>query len=135
MTVTMLVISGLAGFFYVTYWRNHGHQQSDLANACEVSVCVNLGPDTARPNSLSVKKDDTVRFASNDGKNHSLSLGEGGSKHSHAGKLSSGSIGAHEAWEVRFDKEGSYYFHDHDNPGINVLVVVYTPGKSYRIDH
>lgn len=101
--------------------------------SCE-GTCVALKSGGANPNSIAVAKGSSVQFNSADGKTHSLSLGEGGEEHSHSGKFSSGDFKADEAWRVQFNDEGSFYFHDHYNPQINILVVVYTPGKEYKLE-
>lgn len=100
---------------------------------CE-GTCVALREDTADPDTISVKVGTYVQFNSADGKTHKLSLGEGGKEHSHKGKFTSGDFKGDEAWRVQFKEEGSFLFHDHFNPKINVLVVVYTPGKEYKIE-
>ncbi len=102
-------------------------------NRCE-GICVALRDNKADPDTVSVKAGTYVQFNSADGKTHNLSLGKGGEEHSHTGKFSSGDFGADEAWRVQFKEEGSFLFHDHFNPKINVLVVVYTPGKDYKIE-
>ncbi len=96
-------------------------------------TCVALYENKAHPDTLAVKTGSFVQFNSNDGKTHSLSLGKGGEAHSHTGTFSSGDFESNEAWRVQFKKEGTYAFHDHYNPKINVLIVVYTPGKDYKI--
>jgi plastocyanin len=103
------------------------------SSSCE-GTCVALTKDGASPNSIAIVKGSTVQFNSADGKTHSLSLGKGGEEHSHTGKFSSGDFKADEGWRVQFNDEGSFYFHDHFNPKINVLVVVYTPGKEYKVE-
>lgn len=97
-------------------------------------VCVALREDKAEPDTLTVKKGSFVQFNSADGKTHSLSRGKGGKTHSHSGKFTSGEFKADEAWRVQFKEEGSFFFHDHFNPKINVLVVVYKPGKDYKVE-
>ncbi len=100
---------------------------------CE-GTCVALRENKADPDTISVKVGTYVQFNSADGKTHNLSLGGGGKEHSHKGKFSSGDFKGDEAWRVQFKEEGSFLFHDHFNPKINVLVVVYTPGKEYKIE-
>ena len=58
---------------------------------------------------------------------------EGGEEHVHEGKFSSGEFKADEAWRVQFNDAGTFFFHDHLNPKLNILVVVYTPGANYKI--
>ncbi|MDQ3123618.1 MAG: hypothetical protein M3Q14_02965 [bacterium] len=51
--------------------------------------------------------------------------------HDHAeSDYSSGTFQADEGWKVTFSKPGTYFFHDHFNPDLNILVVVYQPSAS-----
>lgn len=127
-----LVIAILIGFsiaFTVAHFNNGNTTQ----NSCK-DTCVNLLQDKASPNTLAVTNGSYVQFNSADGKPHSLSLGAGGAEHIHEGKFSSGEFKADEAWKVQFTKDGTYTFHDHLNPKINVVVVVYTAGKQYKVE-
>lgn len=100
--------------------------------SCE-GTCVSLEGDKANPSAITVTNGSYVQFNSADGKAHSLSLGAGGHEHSHQGTFNSGTFEADEAWRVQFNDDGTYIFHDHFNPKINVVVVVYTPGKDYKV--
>lgn len=126
---TIAVIAGLIGFAGITA-LNSG-KETDSTNCA--GICVALGPKVASPDTVTVAKGDFVQFNSADGKTHSLSLGKGGEEHSHNGKFNSGDFKGDEAWRVQFNEDGSFFFHDHYNPKVNVLVVVYTPGKDYKI--
>lgn len=97
-------------------------------------TCVALTSSGAKPNTIAVPVGTYVQFNSADGRSHNLSNGKGGEEHVHSGKFRSGEFKADEGWRVQFSKEGSYFLHDHLNPKINVLVVVYTPGKDYTVD-
>lgn len=97
-------------------------------------TCVALRENKADPDTIAVKAGSFVQFNSANGETHSLSVGKGGEEHSHSGSFSSGDFKSDEAWRVQFKKEGTYLFHDHYNPKINVLVVVYTPGKEYKVE-
>ena len=97
-------------------------------------TCIDLRKDDSSPTTVTVIKDSYVQFNSADGKTHNLSLGEGGAEHDHKGIFRSGNFGADEAWRVQFDDEGTFIFHDHLNPKISILVVVYTPGKDYKVN-
>ncbi len=123
-----LVILGIA--FLASYTLS---KQPVTAKVDCKGVCVSLLEKEASPSTITVTPGTYVQFNSADGKAHSLSLGGGGGEHEHNGSFSSGTFEADEAWRVQFKEEGSYTFHDHYNPNINVLVVVYTPGKSYKI--
>jgi plastocyanin len=135
-TTQLLLLSvagaSLVGFgiaFAVAYFNN----ETSSKNSC-AGVCVNLLQNEASPNTLAVTNGSYVQFNSADGKTHSLSIGGGGDEHNHKGKFSSGEFKADEAWKVQFTEDGTYTFHDHFNPKINVVVVVYTAGKQYEVE-
>lgn len=112
-------------------------RDKDVVNALQApckDTCVALTENGASPNSIAIATGSYVQFNSADGKSHNLSIGEGGHEHEHTGKFYSGEFQADEAWRVQFNDEGTFKFHDHFNPNINVIVVVYTPGKEYRVE-
>ena len=45
--------------------------------------------------------------------------------HDHTDGFSSGLFGPDEAWKATFQEPGTYFLHDHTNPEVNILVVVY----------
>ncbi len=104
-------------------------------------TCVNLTPSGMEPGEIAVKKGEFVQFNSADGKKHNISLGEGaggdeqsghqahGGKHEHRASLASGDFEADEAWRVQFDEVGTYQLHDHYNPDLNILIIVYEPSN------
>lgn len=102
------------------------------ADSCPVEHCVELTGSGAKPDEIYVKIGAHVQFNSADGNSHELSLGKGGEEHSHSGPFHSGEFQADEAWRTKFDEAGTFFFHDHFNPGINVLVVVY--GSDNKIE-
>lgn len=76
---------------------------------------------------MSLEVGQILQFNTKDDKKHRIALGKGGTEHEHTSATDSGDFGKGEAWRVKFDKVGTFYFHDHFNPNINVLVVVYQP--------
>ena len=88
---------------------------------------VSLQSDKATPDEVSNKVGHVLQFNANDDKSHRLAFGEGGTGHEHTSKTDSGIFKPGEGWRVRFDKPGTYFFHDHFNPNINILVVAYNP--------
>ena len=88
---------------------------------------VSLQSDKASPDEVSIKVGQVLQFNANDDKSHRLAFGEGGTEHQHTSKTDSGVFKPGEGWRVRFDKPGTYFFHDHFNPNINILVVAYNP--------
>lgn len=128
----VFIITVLLGFGLVYSASNKSSNRYSKARNCH-ATCVQLVTDKALPDTVAVKVGDYVQFNSADGQNHDMSLGKGGQDHDHHGKFESGEFKADEAWRVQFNEEGSFYFHDHLNPKINILVVVYTPGKEYKV--
>lgn len=129
-----VVLAGIVGFgavygFSSAYMDTKSASQDDCKD-----TCVALRKDGANPNSIAVALDSYVQFNSADGKSHNLSIGKGGDEHEHTGKYYSGEFQADEAWRVQFKEEGTYTFHDHLNPKINIVVIVYQPGKDYKVE-
>lgn len=100
--------------------------------------------DMVSPNTLSVKVGETVLVNNKSSEPKELSLGSGAAgheaqpvdsheasadhhneTHDHSAGFSSGVFGVDEAWQVTFSKPGTYFLHDHSNPKLNILVVVY----------
>jgi plastocyanin len=101
---------------------------------CTDATCIDITSDGIKPGEVAIEAGRYVQFNTKDGKTHNLSLGKGGEAHDHTGPLHSGDFKKDEAWRVQFKEEGSYYFHDHYNPELSVLVVVYKTGKEYKIN-
>lgn len=123
-----IIIGGLSAVILVLSFLVSSHmaeQSKARASANPVYAEVQLESSKANPDTLTVPTGETVRFNAADGQQHNLSLGKGGEEHQHYGAYSSGEFAANEAWEVKFSKAGTYYFHDHNNPDINILVVAY----------
>lgn len=99
--------------------------QTNDIQASGVAVEVDLNKSLTEPETIAIKTGQTVMFNSIDGRTHNMSLGEGGDDHNHYGPFSSGDFGTGEAWKVSFSEPGTFFFHDHYNPDINILVVVY----------
>lgn len=121
----ILIIALIAGIVAFGGSYALASMRSQTGQVSEVAIEVNLNENSADPDSIAVVAGQTVIFNSADGKVHNLSLGEGGDEHDHYGPFSSGDFGEGEAWRVTFEEPGTYFFHDHTNPSINVLVVVY----------
>jgi|GEM_PF-7069180 len=95
-------------------------------------ILVDLLPEGARPDVVTLIVGGALQFNTKDGKRHILSQGEGdqfghGHGHAGAGSLDSAEFGAGEAYRVQITKKGTYFFHDHLNPEIGVTVIVYEP--------
>lgn len=133
LVMVALLLSTIMGFALVYALSGRTTGNDAVAKSCD-GTCIALEKDGAEPATIAVLVGSFVQFNSADGKSHSLSLGGGGDEHSHTGQFSSGTFKADEAWRVQFKDEGTFKFHDHFNPNINVLIIVYTPGKDYRVE-
>lgn len=121
--------------FGVVYGISNMNKDSQVVSRANCTgTCVALLKDKASPDTIAVTVGSYVQFNSADGQSHRLSLGQGGEEHQHTGKFSSGDFKGDEAWRVQFNKEGTYNFHDHYNPKLNIIVVVYTKGKEYKVE-
>lgn len=140
MAVTLVVASGV-GFGVARVLSS----RSIDSNNCK-GLCVALTEEGVNPDTLAVKVGEFVQFNSRDGKKHNISMGKGSdgaesddheshsAPHEHVGDYSSGDFGADEAWRVQFKKAGTYRLHDHYNPKLEVVVVVYEPGSKNIIE-
>lgn len=103
-------------------------------------TCVLLTADGMNPNVLAIKKGQYVQFVTADGQEHEIGIGSGEGdedhhhEHEHLSDYTSGDFGPGEAWRVQFKEVGSYQFHDHHHPKLNILVVVYDPAKPAKIN-
>lgn len=136
------IVAGLASFALITHFQDDG--QTSQNTGCR-GLCVALREDGMDPDNLAVKIGEYVQFNSADGKSHNISMGKGAdgaeddgheshdAAHEHVGDYSSGDFKADEAWRVQFKKAGTYRLHDHYNPKLEILVVVYEPGADNKI--
>jgi hypothetical protein len=103
-------------------------------------ICVLLTEDGMNPNTLAIKKGQYVQFMTADGKRHEIGIGGGEDTHSHSDEhehlsdYTSGNFGPDEAWRVQFKEVGTYKLHDHKNPKLTILVVVYDPSNPSKIN-
>jgi plastocyanin len=134
--VLTVVVAGLISFGSAFALAALHKKNSNGPSKCNVSTCVSLYGDKASPDTITVKLHSYVQFNSADSKSHDLSIGGTGAEHhSHnAGSFESGVFKADEAWKVQFNEEGTYSFKDSLNPKVQVLVVVYTPDKQYKVE-
>ncbi|MBA3758610.1 hypothetical protein H0X10_03200 [Candidatus Saccharibacteria bacterium] len=153
LALVALVALGM-GFAVVQATR--GSNKPVVNTNCD-GICVALSANGMNPNELAVKVGEFVQFNSADGKMHNISDGKGlngGDEknhespaassdddhnphdvpHDHVGSYASGDFAADEAWRVQFKKPGTYRLHDHYNPKLEIVVVVYEPGASSRIE-
>lgn len=136
--IVIIVIVGAISFTAVSIMNS---KKPILASKNCQGLCVNITKDGIDPDTLTVKVGEFVQFNSADGKQHNLGLGGGvdGDKtahdadHEHVGEFTSGDFNADEAWRVQFKTAGTYKFHDHYNPKLNILVVVYAPGGPAKL--
>lgn len=134
----MVLVFGVIGFTGAFTWASsrdsehsgtsHSHGDSESSSpALATDFYVDLKDDHANPDTLTVPVGKTVQFNTKDGRKHNISVGEGGEEHEHTGSFHSGDFGKDEAWRATFKEPGTYSFHDHYNPNINVLIVAYRP--------
>jgi plastocyanin len=134
----VLFFSMLIGFgVFMFIARTQSSNAIVRSNTCRQSTCIDITSSGLRPDSVAVRKGDTVQFNTKDGQLHNFGIGggsdhssqgkdaSGGHGHEHFGEYASGDFGADQAWRVQFKQTGTYMFHDHYNPNLNVLVVVY----------
>ncbi len=128
------VACAFVGFMVARQVAADNRPKNQAQVTCEVAVCVALKPEGAVPDTVTVIVGESVQFNSADGKTHSLSQGLGGEEHQHNGVYTSGDFAADEAWRVQFKQPGTFKFHDHYNPAVNILVVAYEPGNVKPIE-
>lgn len=103
-------------------------------------VCVLLTENGMSPDTLAIEKGQFVQFNTSDGKRHEIGIGGGEDAHSHSDEhehlsdYTSGNFGPGEAWRVQFKQVGTYKLHDHKNPKLTILVVVYDPSNPSKIN-
>jgi plastocyanin len=133
LVLAAIVLAGTASFA-ATYATSAG--RSKVADVVCTGHCISLSGNEASPNTLAVETGSYVQFNSADGKTYNLGLGKpDGSGHGgHQGDLQSGDFGKGEAYRLQLSKEGSYIFYDRYNEKISVLVIVYEPGKQYKVE-
>ncbi len=156
-TFLVLGIALLAGLGSFTAVYGLAQRSGAALPACQGN-CVHLNRNGAAPDVVTVAAGNFVEFTAADGKRHNISLVEHGhdsiqedgqkaghqddQEDSHGASengghidqgYTSGDFAADEAWRVQFKQDGSFTFVDKYNPKIHVNVVVYTPGKDYKI--
>jgi plastocyanin len=139
--LAVMVLSAVMTGFLSARTDNADAMQSSKQGAQKV----NIYDETVSPNTISVKVGETVTInnKSSEAKELSLGSGEAGHEtiattemhadtahqhdkpHDHSAGFSSGVFDVDEAWQVTFSKPGTYFLHDHSNPKLNILVVVY----------
>jgi plastocyanin len=124
--IVVAVVVSIGAFFGGLAIVHHSSAQS--ASSQEGTVVL-LRDSKAVPDTVTVKVGQTVQFNSADGKSHDIASGPGGHEHEHTAGIRSGKFSADEGWKVTFSKPGTYYFHDHLNPEISILVVAYNPSN------
>lgn len=135
--VAITIAIALTSGFGIAYAFTKNKTPS-TAGACMVSACVPLSKYQTEPQVATVTNGSFVQFNSADGEKHNIMLASSGASHGESHDSSShyalGEFAADEAWKVQFKQDGTYTFMDMDNEKIKVTVVVYTPGKDYKIN-
>lgn len=154
--VIVALIAGTIGFVGMN--KLASSKKSSRVVACDAKECVNLRDGLAVPDTINVPVGSFVQFNSADGKKYNLAIknekgslaydhGGGADNHeegdihaeeSHhdadSSAFKSGDFKDDEAWRVQFKEKGTYIFTDAYNPKISILVVVYQPGGTYKIN-
>lgn len=124
------LVASFAGLYALS-----SSQNSTISSLrCEVEACIALSKDQTEPQVITVTVGSFVQFNSADGNKHNVALVHSGVQHEDEERYESGDFTADEAWKVQFKKDGTYTFADRYNKDIEVSVVVYTPGKDYKIN-
>lgn len=120
--VLVAAILASASFVGSYFYFNSGRQSATV----EASVVrVKLAGDKAIPDSLAVKVGQSVSFDTGDNQRHAIGFGRGGAHHQETADYSTAEFGPGQSWLVKFKQKGVFELHDHEQPLINVLVVVY----------
>ncbi len=131
----LVIVIGL-GSFGIAYALGQ-HNGNSNAATCQGS-CIYLRSEGATPDTMTVTAGSSVEFTAADGKKHNLSLvehGHGGDSAAHEdAAYQSGDFAADEAWRVQFKQDGTFTFVDKYNPKTKISVLVYTPGKDYKVE-
>lgn len=136
-TNKLLLAVGLVGLIasFTGFYAFSSTQNSTVASVrCEVAACISLSKDLSEPQVITVTAGSFVQFNSADGEKHNVALVHSGVQHEDHHRYESGDFKSDEAWKVQFKKDGTYTFADKYNKNIEVSVVVYTPGKDYKIN-
>ena len=133
----LVIIIGLIAFG-TTFSLSRSKSLELSSSKCDQKiVCVALREDRAEPDAISVPIGGYAQFNSADNKMHNIAEGSGDvdhdGSHVHSGKHLSGDFKANEGWKVQFNKTGTFEFHDHYNPKINFIVIVYQPDADYKL--
>ena len=140
---SILVAAGAIAFG-LTYYK-----QSQNVALAQDTVQVDLLADGPEPSAVSVEKGKYVQFNTKDSKTHNIGQGSGEvtshaahgddeqsthgehvktETHEHTeGTKESGVFGRDQAYRLQFNEKGTFTFHDHLNPEISIVVVVYEP--------
>ena len=90
----------------------------------------------AKPAEVAIVVGTHVQFNSKDGQWHDIGEGMGKDEehlHDHVvGGVESGVFGPDEAYRIQIKKPGVFYFHDHDNPNVSVMIISYYPENSSK---
>lgn len=138
--VPIVITFAVVGLVSFGLFYGYGNMKSDTvasaqpASCPEPETCIALQGRTASPDIVTVKAGSFVQFVSADGSKHNIALEHAAVQHEDHSEYESGEFGGDEAWRVQFKKDGAYTFRDKHHPGLKVSVIVYTPGKDYKVE-
>lgn len=131
--IVVLVALVSFGVAYAIGSRNNKQASGPIQTQCG-GTCVALYDEQADPEVVTIATGSYVQFNSADGQKHSLSIGGAGTTHhGNVAAYSSVDFKGDEAWRVQFKQDGTYTFKDAYHPKVSINVVVYTPGKDYKV--
>ncbi len=139
--VIMGISAGITG--YVTARNESARAQSQKSNS--ELITIDLFESSASLETITAKVGQTIQVNNKSSYSRELSLGSGNAAHEsergdeknqerhdetmeghdHQSGFSSGMFEPDEAWQATFQEPGTYFLHDHANPDLNILVVVY----------
>ena len=102
--------------------------------SCPSEACVRLSRQSAQPDVLTIRSGSFVKFSNSEGERHNITLDHSSVQHLDPERYESGDFSGKEAWNVQFKKDGAFTFGDKYNKNIHINIIVYTPGKKYKIN-
>lgn len=130
--IPLLLVGMLLG--YVATRQSHANAQAQTQGT--PTYAVDIYADKIEPSTTIIPLGATLQMNNKDTKPHNIAQGAGNDyslDHAHLPTgPESGSFGPSEAYQVTFDKPGTYTFHDHTNPNLVLTAIVYIPQNAQK---
>ena len=132
--IAIVAITFIIGFAAIVAVRAGNHRTLGAADFVIV-----LKDGKATPSAITAKVGQSVEFATKDFQQHDIGQGSGdedistgaavpGHTHNHvAGGIESGVFGRGQSYRLVLSKAGTYAFHDHLHPSIDITIIAYQP--------